>query len=336
MLAVSLLTPVLLLPPTVLSQPPLRRGEVETLLTLPEGNRPEGIAVSHRGAVYVGNRIYDGPTINNQILAVNNDGVATVFAPLPPSSSMSQGLLGLAIDRWGNIYAALASFDPATHGVYSISADGNDIERLTGSENIAFPNALTFDASGRLYVSDSTGSIWRYGNGAFSIWAQDPLLEPLPNDPFGFPLPGANGIGFDHHPPHALYVANTERSMLLRVDIASDGSAGPVVPVTPPFSLLTVDGIAVDVHGNVHAVLPGFSLFGAPPLVKVDTATGVITPTVTDPAEAAKFDTPASIAFGKRRDSKSVYVTNADLPVVPGGPGPGVVRVGVGVLGSPR
>ena len=139
MLAVSLLTPVLLLPPTVLSQPPLRRGEVETLLTLPEGNRPEGIAVSHRGAVYVGNRIYDGPTINNQILAVNNDGVATVFAPLPPSSSMSQGLLGLAIDRWGNIYAALASFDPATHGVYSISADGNDIERLTGSENIAFP-----------------------------------------------------------------------------------------------------------------------------------------------------------------------------------------------------
>jgi hypothetical protein len=83
-------------------------------------------------------------------------------------------------------------------------------------------------------------------------------------------------------------------------------------------------------------VLIGFAVLVTPPLVQVNTATGVITPTVTDPAEAAKFDTPASIAFGKRRDSSSVYVTNSDLPEVRGGPGPGVVRVGVGVYGSPR
>jgi hypothetical protein len=63
------------------------------------------------------------------------------------------------------------------------------------------------------------------------------------------------------------------------------------VAVTPQFSLLTVDGIAVDVHGNVHAVLIGFAVLGTPPLVQVNTATGVITPTITDPAEAAKFDT---------------------------------------------
>jgi sugar lactone lactonase YvrE len=335
MLAASLLALILVLPATALSQPPLRRGEVESFLALPTGHQPEGIAVSHRGAVYVGNRVFDGATITNQILAVNNDGVATVFATLPDSSSDSEGLLGLAIDRSGNLYAAFASFDPATQGVYTIGPDGGDVERLTGSEAIAFPNGLTLDTEGRLYASDSTGAIWRYANGMFTNWAQDPLLEPFPDDPFGFPLPGANGIGFFHR-SHALYVANTERSMLLRIDIAPDGSAGPVVAVTPEFSLLLPDGIAVDVHGNVHAVLPGFSLFGTPPLVQVDTATGVITPTVTDPAEAAKFDTPASIAFGKRHDSRSVYVTNADLPVVPGGPGPGVVRVGVGVLGSPR
>ncbi len=114
----------------------------------------------------------------------------------------SQGLLGLAIDRFGNLYAALASFNPDTHGVYRIGPDGTDIERLTGSENIAFPNALTFDIYGRLYVSDSTGAIWRYVDGTFGNdpWTQDPLLEPLPNDPFGFPLPGANGIGF--YPPN--------------------------------------------------------------------------------------------------------------------------------------
>ena len=335
MLAASLLTLILVLPTAALSQ--LERGEVETFVVLTVGNRPEGIAVSHRGAVYVGNRIFDGTTITKQILAVNNDGVAAVFATLRDTSSESPGLLGLAIDRSGNLCAALASFDPATHGVYIIGPDGGGIERLAGSEAIALPNALAFDTEGRLYVSDSTGAIWRYANGAFAIWAQDPLLEPLPDDPFGFPLPGANGIGFsDFHRSPALYVANTERSMLLRIAIAPDGSAGPVVAVTPQFSLLTVDGIAVDVHGNVHAVLIGFALLGTPPLVQVNTATGVITPTVTDPAEAAKFDTPASIAFGKRRDSRSVYVTNSDLPEVPGGPGPGVVRVGVGVYGSPR
>ena len=276
------------LPVTALSQD--QTSSVETVLVLPAGNRPEGVAVSNRGTVYVGNRIFDG-TITNQILAIHENGAIEVFATLPPSSLGSQGLLGLAIDRSGHLYAALASFDPATHGVYRIGPDGADIERLTGSENIVFPNALTFDIYGRLYVSDSMGAIWRYVDGKFGNdpWTQDPLLEPLPNDPFGFPLPGANGIGF--YPPNVLYVANTERSMLLRIDIALDGSAGAVVPVTAPFSLLTVDAIAVDAHGNVHAVLPGFTVLGTPPLVKVNTATSVITPTVTDPAEAAKFDT---------------------------------------------
>jgi DNA-binding beta-propeller fold protein YncE len=94
-------------PMAALSQ--LERGEVETFVVLTVGNRPEGIAVSHRGAVYVGNRIFDGTTITNQILAVNNDDVAAVFATLPDAFSESPGLLGLAIDRSGNLYAALAS-----------------------------------------------------------------------------------------------------------------------------------------------------------------------------------------------------------------------------------
>jgi len=68
-----------------------------------------------------------------------------------------------------------------------------------------------------LYVTDSFGgAVWRfalvgsprhpaYGTGR--PWAEHELLAPAPDDPLGFPLPGANGIGFDR--PNHLYVANT-------------------------------------------------------------------------------------------------------------------------------
>ena len=47
-----------------------------------------------------------------------------------------------------------------------------------------------------------------------------------------------------------------------------------------------------------------------------------------------QFDVPLSLAFGKvgpERDS--VFVTNGDLAVPPGGPGPSILQAGVGVDG---
>lgn len=135
------------------------------------------------------------------------------------------------------------------------------------------------------------GAIWRSRRGEpFSLWVADPLLEPLVDDPFGFPLPGANGIAF--YPPDNLYVANTERGLIARVRIERNGSAGPVEAATAPFAVPTVDGIAMDVHGQIHAALPGFSLFGASPLVSIDPATGAVTPTVVNPVDITRFDTP--------------------------------------------
>jgi len=313
----------------------LASGRSEFVLSLPSGNRPEGIAVDRAGNLFVGNRQVGETTVVNEILRIGLDGTAAVFATLPESSPGAQSLLGLTVDPTGTLYAAFASFD-ANHGVWRVSGDGTDIERLPGSEGIGFPNALTFDPRGNLYVTDSVrGAIWRsHRGGAFSPWVEDSLLTPLPADPFGSPLPGANGIAF--YPPDILYIANTERSLIASVHIEPDGSAGPVEAVTAPFAVPTVDGIAMDVHGQIHAVLPGFTILQVSPLVRIDPVTGVVTPTVIDPVDMSRFDTPLSLAFGGGRwDVRTVLVTNGDLPVVPGGPGPGVVQVDVGVPGFP-
>ena len=166
------------------------------------------------------------------------------------------------------------------------------------------------------------------------MWVAHELLEPLPDDPFGFPVPGANGIAF--YPPDILYVANTERGLIAMVRIQPDGSAGAVEAVTPHFAVPTVDGIAMDVHGDIHALLPGFALVGSSPLVRIDPGTGAVTPTVTEAVDVSMFDTPLSLASGRGPwGVTTVLVTNGDLPVVEGGPGPGVVQVEVGVPGFP-
>lgn len=311
---------------------PPASGNSEIVLSLAPGNRPEGIALGKTGAVFVANRQVTAAGTVNEILRIARDGTAGVFATLPGSSPGAQGVLGLTIDPVGTVYAAFASFDH-NHGVWRVSRDGALLDHVPGSAAVGFPNALTFDSHGNLYVSDSTGAIWRARpGGAFGLWVAHPLLQPLPEDPFGNPLPGANGIAF--YPPDILYVANTERSLIAKVRIEVDGSAGAVEAVTPHFAVPTVDGIALDVHGYIHAVLPGFSLVASSPLVRIDPGTGAVA--MTEPVDVSMFDTPLSLAFGRGPwGVTTVLVTNGDLPVVPGGPGPGVVQVEVGVPGFP-
>ena len=163
------------------------------------------------------------------------------------------------------------------------------------------------------------------------------LLEPDPLDPFGFPLPGANGIAFFSD---VLYVANTEKGLLSRLPINPDGSAGAAELLAADPRLLTADGIATDKNGDIHVVIPGHvaleQLFGRPfaPLVRVNATSGEITSTVFDDPDMPRFDVPLSLAFGAvGPELETVFITNGDLPIVAGGPGPGIIQVGVGVDG---
>jgi len=313
-------------------------GDVETWLELPYGEHPEGITFDGDGNLYFGNRISVSGGYDSELRKISPDGkhdtVIATFAWSPGSA-----LLGLVADRDGNVWAAVHA--GADHGVWRVPANGKRKEKIRGSEQVNFPNGLTFDAEGNLYVTDSGpvvdpvgGAIWRLARGAkkLELWTDDEALAPLSNNPFGFPLPGANGIAFVA--PDSLYVANTEKGQLFRIPIGSDGSAGKAEAVTAFFAVPTVDGIAVDVQGHIHAVLPGHAVVGAPPLVEVDPADGV--PTRSSAASFdGIFDIPLSVAFDTLPGERTcVYVTNGDLPVAPVGQGPRLLRVNVGVKGA--
>jgi sugar lactone lactonase YvrE len=341
-------------------EPPLA---VHSILRLPPGDHPEGIAVDPSGNVYVSNRRFVGSLRQAEVLRIDPDNRATVVTRLPDTADpRGNGVLGLVTDRRGNLYAALDSRDPASRGVWRIDAEGSQAERLAGSEQMTFPNALTFDATGNLYATDSeTGAIWRFPSEASNesaAWAQDELLAPFPFDPFGIPLPtgevqplslpGANGIAF--YPPNHLYVAITEKALVVHVPIEAEGRAGKArvvagepMPVdtaewVPDPRLWTIDGIAVDVHGEIHGVIAACAIVsrvtGLPPspLVRINPATGEVHAARTT---VDAFHVPLSLAFGRAtRDKWDVFVTNGALlsDLFPG-PGPGVICAEVGVRG---
>jgi sugar lactone lactonase YvrE len=329
---VALLTWVALVAP---AQGWLRPGEARPFFSLAPGNFPEGIAAGKRGVLYVGNRRDDGQHFVSEILAIARDGSASTFAVLAQlprdGDPGNDGVLGLATDRRGDVYAALVSPDPAVHGVWRITRDGSRRTRLSGSERMIFPNALTFGPRGNLYVTDSFGgTIWRFpAHGTGAPWAEDELLAPAPDDPLGFPLPGANGIAFVA--PNRLYVANTEKGLVARVTIGRDGSPGQAALVAAGLGLSTADGLAADARGALHAVIPGHAELDVSPLVRVDPVTGSISSDINED-QWTEFDVPLSLTFGTGHHRTRIFATNGDLPGIrPDARLPGVVEVNVGV-----
>ena len=306
-------------------------GEVKSVLVMrPLIDIAEGIAIDRRGNIFVSNNRLENDKRVAEILKIAHDGTVTVFATLDPAvkDEIGKGILGLAFDKYGDLYAALPSFKPRTRGVWRISPEG-EAKRLPGSRQMIQPNSITFDRDGNTYVTDSAdGTIWRFPEGERGrLWIRHALLAPDPN--FGI---GVNGITFV--PPRSLFVANTDLALIARVRIKWNGEPAEPELVALGNELLTIDGLAADVRGNLHAVIAGASIFGTSPLVKVNPVTGKITSSTN---RAGQFDFPTSLAFGRGpRNHESVYVVNSGLfPVERDEAAPGVVRVSVGVPGAP-
>jgi sugar lactone lactonase YvrE len=301
-------------------------GQVSPVLSLrPLIDMAEGIAIDHRGHIFMSNRRLENDTRVCEILEMALDGTVSVFATLDPAvaDSFAAGVAGLAFNARGDLYAALISSNPTTNGVWRIRRNG-EAERLPGSRRMLFPNALAFDPRGNLYVTDSAGSIWRFPReGRGRLWVRDPLLAPDPGI-------GANGIAFV--PPNNLYVANTDRALIARIRIRPDGSPREPELVAAGIELLTIDGLAADARGMLYAVIAASVAFGTAPLVQVNPDTGKIT---ASSADASAFDLPTSLAFGSGPlDHKSLYVVNSGIfPEGRPETAPGVIQVGAGVAG---
>jgi sugar lactone lactonase YvrE len=336
-LLTALVALVLLVPAAAVVQAQPLSGGFPSFIPLPAS--AEGVAVDRTGTVYVTVREDSGGTI----WRFDRDGLGA------PLVRLGDGMIGgLAVDPNGTLYAAMA-IGP-DRGVYRVTRDGI-AERIPGTEEIFFANALAFDPRGDLYVSESfsvtpsgygQGGIWRVsgGNGV-ELWLRDALLTGPAAPPTNMPV-GANGIAYYHGD---LYVVNTNSATIVRVGVRPDGQPGqPEVwfelpPMTVPglqnFPAMG-DGLALDVHGNVYlAVVSRNAILR----INADDKSWTVLTSLDMPG-GALLDTPTSLAFGTGGgEQQNLFVANLGWlsSIFPGPqwPGPAIVKVAAGIPGLP-
>jgi len=274
----------------------------------PELNEfPESVSADVSGNVYVS---LQGS--NGEIWRIKPNGKMALhfrLDPLPPEGSL--GILGVRTDGPDKLFTAVASFDPATHGVWQIKINGK-AHRIEGSEIMRAPNDLAFDDDGNIYVTDVIlGAVWRMspeGHGSYTVqlWVTDPLLVGDGSSGQGIPL-GANGIAY--HDGRIL-VAVTEQAQIVSYDIQDDGSAGLAEIYADDPSLYLVDGITVDYEGTVYAAVVALYGVNLGRIMRIEE--GQVPVEILGPADGLQF--PTSVKFGSHpTDCNFLYVANWDV-----------------------
>jgi hypothetical protein len=292
--------------------------DVHILVSFDEsaGQNPEGIALDRTGDVFVSVsplgdlwKIPAGTTTPQSFGHV--DGIV-------PGRDF--GLLGLAVDVFGNVYGAVQSADPAVDGVWRFDRRTGEASRLPGTNTIAIPNGLAFDTTGNLFVTDSAaGAIWRIPwGGSAQLWLQDPALTGDGSLGLGVPL-GANGIAYRNG---LLTVTNTERRTIL--SITRSGTIDVVTTLAG-----NPDGVAMDVFGNAYVAI---NLENEIDRVSPGGSVDVV-------ASGDPLDFPSSVAFGTARGARrTLFGVNFSLSEqfgLPPGSGPGVFTLDAGAPGMP-
>jgi DNA-binding beta-propeller fold protein YncE len=226
------------------------RGHVETFAVMPDitpgvASTIEGLTVGPDGNVYTPTFGFNSQGAlqgNSSLFVFDADGHLLRAVTIQNSSPH---MLGLA-------------FNPVTGALIVCDFGAGKLLRVdpvTGASSVFMTapagsglNALTFDAAGNVYASDSfLGVIWKTApnGGAAVAWASSGLLGPGSGltPPFG-----ANGIEFNHAGT-VMYVANTAAHQIIRIPLNPDGSAG--TPGLFTTGINAPDGIAVDSDDNL-------------------------------------------------------------------------------------
>ena len=294
--------------------------QVVTSFNEAQGQNPEGIAIDRTGAIFVsvsplGDVWRIPPGSDDPQPFGHVDGIT-------PGADF--GLLGLAVDVFGNVYGAVQSANPDANGVWRFDRFTGDATRLPGTAAMGIPNGLTFDKQANLYVTDSArGAIWRIPwGGEAAIWLQDPALTG--DGSLGLGL-GANGIAVQKG---VFTVTNTERRTILRVPKVG-GEPGSISVLTTLPVGDNPDGVTMDVFGDAFVAM---NLANAIGKVRPSGSMSVV-------ASGDPLDFPSSVVFGTTFGQRTtIYGVNfsiSELFQLPPGDGPGVFRFGAGVPGMP-
>jgi sugar lactone lactonase YvrE len=235
---------------------------------------PESLTASEDGSLFVG-------SLGGQGIVKVSAGTGLVEAFVPAGAVKNVAGV-LADDASGLLYACETDLGTFDTGVRSFDLTTGEAADSYPMPEAGVCNDLAFDSDGNLFVTDSFGRIYELESGAdeLVLWSDDPLLAP--SSPSGF---GADGIAFDGD--SSLYVNTFSDNRLLRIAIASDGSAGAVteIDVTPALSFpdgmrLSGDGtlLVVEGAGRLSRVAVSGSAADATTLVnRLDAPTSVVT-----------------------------------------------------------
>lgn len=183
---------------------------VDGTLTRPQLDHPEGLAVGPDGAVWCGGE-------RGQIFRIDptDGGIEQV-------ATTDGYCLGMAFGPDGDLYVC----DLRHRAVMRLMMRSGNVELFAdagGRRPLRTPNALAFDSSGRLYVSDSRQQgdpgpgLYRFEpNGTGELWCEAPLHF-------------ANGLALAGD-GSSLFVAETWARRIVRIPVESDGTAGHPEP----------------------------------------------------------------------------------------------------------
>ena len=284
------------------------RNKAQVFAVLPDGGTlPEGLAVAPNGDVYVAT--FDG---SKKIFVFNDNGRLLRTLTVNASSGF---LLGVGFHPHTGAFLVIdfgagkvLKVDPHTGG----ASDFITLGTPTGSGL----NALTFDSSGNVYVSDSfNGAIWKSGAngqpGLTTPWVQNALLSTTGDPPFG-----ANGLGFNKA-QSILFVANTGHDTIVQIPVSSGNPGTPAIFVN---SINGADGLILDSDDNLWVAANQ-----SDEIVIVD-KTGKVIGKLGDFDGLVDDGTPKGLLFPATpafsRDKKTLFVTNLalDLRVATGNP----------------
>jgi sugar lactone lactonase YvrE len=228
-----------------------KRGSVDVLAVMPDVTSGvqsvvEGLTVGPDGNIYVSTFGFNtaGP--------INGPAALFVFSP-------NGSLIRKVTIENSSAHMLGLGFNPVTHDLLVLDFGAGKVLKLdpkTGQSSVFMGpvsgsglNALTFDKTGNVYISDSfNGVIWKTGpnGGAATPWVPpNALLGPGAGltPPFG-----ANGIEFNNAGT-TMYVANTAFHQIIQIPVSSGGDAGsPSIFIT---GINAPDGIAIDGNDNL-------------------------------------------------------------------------------------
>jgi sugar lactone lactonase YvrE len=267
-------------------------GNVEDLIELPDGFRPEGITIDPRGTAYLGS-LADGDIYAADL----RTGEGEVISEGPGTPSV-----GLKIDQFGRLFV---SGGPSGSARVVDADTGEVLETYQLTTGPAFINDVVLTRDGAWFTNSSAAELY--------FLPVSPSGElPDPSDVVTLPLtgewvqqPGFNANGIAETPDHqALLVIQSATATLFRVD-----------PVTGEATAVDLGGTALPngdgllVIGRTLYVVQNFSNAVAVVRLDADGTSGTLVDQLTSP----EFDVPTTVAaYGS-----SLFLPNARFSTPP-------------------